>query len=57
MEQQAVREAAKRAGARTVLIAEEPIAAAIGAGMDISEPRGSMLIDIGGGTSDSYNFV
>ena len=52
MEQQAVREAAKRAGARTVLIAEEPIAAAIGAGMDISEPRGSMLIDIGGGTSD-----
>lgn len=52
MEQQAVREAAKRAGARSVLIAEEPIAAAIGAGMDISEPRGSMLVDIGGGTSD-----
>lgn len=52
MEQQAVRDAAKRAGARSVLIAEEPIAAAIGAGMDISEPRGNMLVDIGGGTSD-----
>ena len=52
MEQQAVRDAAKRAGARMVLIAEEPIAAAIGAGMDISEPRGNMLVDIGGGTSD-----
>jgi len=52
MEQQAVRDAAKRAGAKTVLIAEEPIAAAIGAGMDISEPRGNMLVDIGGGTSD-----
>lgn len=52
MEQQAVRDAAKRAGAKSVLIAEEPIAAAIGAGMDISEPRGNMLVDIGGGTSD-----
>jgi len=52
MEQQAVRDSAKRAGARQVLIAEEPIAAAIGAGMDISEPRGNMLVDIGGGTSD-----
>lgn len=52
MEQQAVRDAARRAGARTVLVAEEPIAAAMGAGMDISEPRGNMLVDIGGGTSD-----
>jgi len=52
IEQQAVRDAAKKAGARSVLIAEEPIAAAIGAGMDISEPRGNMLVDIGGGTSD-----
>ncbi len=52
MERQAVRDAAKRAGARSVVIAEEPIAAAIGANMDISEPRGNMLVDIGGGTSD-----
>lgn len=52
MEQQAVRDAARRAGARSVIIAEEPIAAAIGADMEISEPRGNMLVDIGGGTSD-----
>ncbi|MEX1377047.1 MAG: rod shape-determining protein [Eubacteriales bacterium] len=52
MENQVVRDAARRAGAKHVLIAEEPIAAAIGAGMDISEPKGNMIVDIGGGTSD-----
>ena len=52
VEKRAVEEAARSAGARDVHIIEEPIAAAIGAGIDISKPRGSMVVDIGGGTTD-----
>ena len=52
VEKRAVEEAAKSAGAREVFVIEEPIAAAIGAGLDISKPRGSMVVDIGGGTTD-----
>ena len=48
----AVEDATREAGAREVYIIEEPIAAAIGAGMDISLPNGNMVIDIGGGTTD-----
>jgi rod shape-determining protein MreB len=52
VEQRAVIEATMHAGARNVYILEEPIAAAIGAGIDISKPYGSMIVDIGGGTTD-----
>ncbi|MCR4891353.1 MAG: rod shape-determining protein [Lachnospiraceae bacterium] len=52
VEQKAVEDAAYQAGARDVSIIEEPIAAAIGAGIDISKPCGNMIVDIGGGTSD-----
>ncbi len=52
VEQKAVEDAAYQAGAREVAIIEEPIAAAIGAGIDISKPCGNMIVDIGGGTSD-----
>ncbi|MDR1703191.1 MAG: rod shape-determining protein MreB [Clostridiales bacterium] len=52
VERRAVEDAAKQAGARTVHLIEEPIAAAIGAGIDISQARGSMVLDIGGGTTD-----
>lgn len=52
VEKRAVEEATRQAGAREVYIIEEPIAAAIGAGVDISKPNGSMVIDIGGGTAD-----
>lgn len=52
VEQKAIREAAERCGAREVFLEEEPKAAAIGAGMDIYEPSGNMVIDIGGGTTD-----
>lgn len=52
VEQRAVIDAARQAGARSVYIIEEPIAAAIGAGLDISRPRGMMVVDIGGGTAD-----
>ncbi len=45
-------DAAYHAGAREVIIIEEPVAAAIGAGIDIGKPQGNMIIDIGGGTSD-----
>ena len=48
----AVRNAVKKAGARHVYIIEEPIAAAIGAGIDIVRPCGNMVVDIGGGTTD-----
>ncbi len=48
----AVEDATRQAGAREVYIIEEPIAAAIGAGVDISQPNGNMIIDIGGGTVD-----
>ena len=52
VEQKAIREAAEKAGGRTVLLEEEPKVAAIGAGMDIFQPCGNMIIDIGGGTTD-----
>lgn len=52
VEKRAVEEATRQAGAREVYIIEEPVAAAIGAGVDISKPNGSMVIDIGGGTAD-----
>jgi len=52
VEKKAVEDATLQAGAREVAIIEEPIAAAIGAGIDISRPCGSMVIDIGGGTTD-----
>ena len=48
----AVIDAASQAGARKVYLIEEPIAAAIGAGIDISKPCGNMIVDIGGGTTD-----
>ena len=52
VEQKAIREAAERSGAREVFMEQEPKAAAIGAGMDIFQPSGNMVIDIGGGTTD-----
>ena len=52
VEKKAVEEATYRAGARDVAIIEEPIAAAIGAGIDITIPFGNMIVDIGGGTTD-----
>ena len=52
VERKAVEDAGYQAGAREVSIIEEPIAAAIGAGIDISKPCGNMIVDIGGGTSD-----
>ena len=52
VEKKAVEDATYQAGAREVEIIEEPIAAAIGAGIDISRPCGNMIVDIGGGTSD-----
>ena len=52
VEKKAVIDAATQAGARKVFLIEEPIAAAIGAGIDISKPCGNMVVDIGGGTTD-----
>jgi rod shape-determining protein MreB len=52
VEKRAVIEAATTAGGKSVLLMEEPVAAAIGAGLDITGPDGKMIIDIGGGTSD-----
>ena len=52
VEKKAVEDATYQAGAREVYILEEPIAAAIGAGIDISRPCGNMIVDIGGGTTD-----
>ncbi|MGL4742630.1 MAG: rod shape-determining protein MreB [Sarcina sp.] len=52
VEKRAVMDAARNSGARTVSLVEEPLAAAIGAGIDISEPNGRMVVDIGGGTCD-----
>ena len=52
VEKKAVEYATYQAGARDVYIIEEPVAAAIGAGIDISRPCGNMIVDIGGGTSD-----
>ena len=52
VERRAVYETAMMAGARKVYLVEEPVAAAIGAGLPIDEPKGSMVVDIGGGTTD-----
>ena len=52
VEQRAVQEAAEQAGARHIQLIEEPLAAAMGAGLDIVEAQGSMVVDIGGGTTD-----
>ena len=52
VEKKAVEDATYQAGARDVSIIEEPVAAAIGAGIDISRPCGNMIVDIGGGTAD-----
>ncbi|HUU56325.1 MAG TPA: rod shape-determining protein [bacterium] len=52
VERRAVRDSALHAGAREVILVEEPIAAAIGVGLPIHEPRGSMVVDVGGGTTE-----
>lgn len=52
VEKRAVEEAAEQAGAKEAFLIEEPMAAAIGAELPVSEPRGSMIVDIGGGTSE-----
>lgn len=52
VERRAIRESAQGAGAREVFLIEEPMASAIGAGLPVSEPTGSMVIDVGGGTTE-----
>lgn len=52
VERRAVKEAAEKAGAKKVSIVEEPMAAAIGAGLPVSDPTGSIVVDIGGGTTE-----
>ena len=52
VEQNAIKQAAERTGAKKVFLEEEPKVAAVGAGMDISKPSGNMVIDVGGGTTD-----
>lgn len=52
VEKRAIEEAVKLSGARDVILMEEPMAAAIGAGLPVSEPTGSMIVDIGGGTTE-----
>ena len=52
VEKRAIDEATKQAGARDVLLLEEPMAAAIGSGLPVNEPTGSMIVDIGGGTTE-----
>ena len=52
VERRAIQESAESAGARKVLLIEEPMAAAIGAGLPVTEPSGSMVVDIGGGTTE-----
>ena len=52
VERRAIRESADAAGARRVFLVEEPVAAAIGAGLPVGEPTGSMIVDIGGGTTE-----
>ena len=52
VEKRAIEEATKLSGARDVILMEEPMAAAIGAGLPVSEPTGSMIVDIGGGTTE-----
>src|SRR5271155_3669845 len=53
VERRAVTEAARRAGASEAFLMEQPMAAAIGAGLDIHEPVGSMVVDVGGGTTET----
>ena len=52
VEERAVEEAVMQAGAREVYLIEEPMAAAIGAGLEVSEPTGNIIVDIGGGTTE-----
>jgi rod shape-determining protein MreB len=52
VERRAIQEAAESAGARDVFLIEEPMAAAIGAGLPVTEPTGSMIVDVGGGTTE-----
>ena len=52
VERRAIQESAESAGARRVFLIEEPMAAAIGAGMPVTEPTGSMVVDVGGGTTE-----
>ena len=52
VERRAIQESAESAGARRVLLIEEPMAAAIGAGLPVTEPSGAMIVDIGGGTTE-----
>jgi rod shape-determining protein MreB len=52
VERRAIRESADAAGARKVYLVEEPVAAAIGAGLPVADPTGSMVVDIGGGTTE-----
>ena len=52
VEQRAVIEACQEAGAKKVVLVSEPMAAAVGAGIDVSQPRGHLVVDIGGGTTD-----
>ncbi|EYE88458.1 rod shape-determining protein Mbl [Fervidicella metallireducens AeB] len=52
VERRAIEEATKQAGAREVYLMEEPMAAAVGAGLPVNEPTGSMVVDIGGGTTE-----
>ena len=52
VEERAVIDAGTQAGAKRVFLIEEPVAAAIGAGIDIAKPNGNMVVDIGGGTTD-----
>ena len=52
VERRAVKESAEQAGAKRVIIVEEPMAAAIGAGLPVAEPTGSIVVDIGGGTTE-----
>jgi rod shape-determining protein MreB len=52
VERRAVRDSAKHAGARDVFLVEEPVAAAIGAGLPVREPGGNLIVDIGGGTTE-----
>src|SRR5258707_5436429 len=56
VEQSAVKEAGHQAGARKAYIIEEPMAAAIGAGLPVHEPTGNMVVDIGGGTTRAASF-
>ena len=53
VERRAIKESAEGAGAREVYLIDEPMAAAIGSGLPVSEPTGSMVVDIGGGTTEA----